>query len=121
LPLEVLVVPSLQVTVLAAGVAGAAAAGAVGADLAAFCTPPWPLHAPLPVAWDVVPSLQVVGAASSARAADGASAKTPSDTIITPARIVFFMRLAPLVILEYRRIVAHFPVHARRAAGESRG
>jgi hypothetical protein len=27
----------------------------------AFCTPPWPLQAPRPVAVDVVPSLQVAG------------------------------------------------------------
>jgi hypothetical protein len=35
----------------------------------AFCKPPWPLHAPLPVAAEVVPSLQgwVGGVGVSAR------------------------------------------------------
>ena len=66
----------------AAGAAGAvAAAGALvpAADLAleAFCTPPWPLHAPRPVAVEVVPSLQGVGVpevAGAAGAAAGAAA-----------------------------------------------
>jgi hypothetical protein len=40
-------------------VGGAVAAGAGAAAL--FCTPPCPLHAPRPVAAEVVPSLQVVG------------------------------------------------------------
>jgi hypothetical protein len=49
--------------------AGGAAAGAdeepVLPDEVAFCTPPWPLHAPRPVALEVVPSLQVVGVAAA--------------------------------------------------------
>jgi hypothetical protein len=46
----------------AAGVAGVGgvAAAAAGALVDDFCTPPWPLQAPLPCAVDVVPSLQVV-------------------------------------------------------------
>jgi hypothetical protein len=45
------------------------AAGAADDELVlaeAFCTPPWPLQAPRPVALDVVPSLHVVGAAAGA-------------------------------------------------------
>jgi hypothetical protein len=34
-------------------------------DEVAFCTPPWPLHAPRPVALEVVPSVQFVGAAAA--------------------------------------------------------
>jgi hypothetical protein len=64
-------------------VAGAVAAGAAsegsgaGVLFDAFCTPPWPLHAPRPVAMEVVPSLQVLGApevAGAAGAADAAAA-----------------------------------------------
>jgi hypothetical protein len=78
------------VAVAAAGGAVAAAAGAAeavaaagalvpAADLVleAFCTPPWPLHAPRPVAVEVVPSLQAVGVpdvAGAAGAAAGAAA-----------------------------------------------
>jgi hypothetical protein len=61
----------------AAVVAGAAAvASAAGLLFDAFWTPPWPLHAPRPVAVEVVPSLQVVGvpdAAGSGAAAAGAA------------------------------------------------
>jgi hypothetical protein len=49
--------------------AGGVAAGAADDELVlaeAFCTPPWPLQAPRPVALDVVPSLHVVGAAAGA-------------------------------------------------------
>jgi hypothetical protein len=55
-----------------AAAAGAAAAGVAagvleaaafaGAALVAFCTPPWPLHVPLPVDVLVLPSAQVVAA-----------------------------------------------------------
>jgi hypothetical protein len=38
----------------AASAAGVAIAPVVPGD--AFCTPPWPLHAPLPLAFVVVPS-----------------------------------------------------------------
>jgi len=60
----------------AASEEGAGAAAAVPAVEAAevdvrdvfvaFCTPPWPLHAPRPLAAEVVPSLQVVGLVESA-------------------------------------------------------
>jgi hypothetical protein len=56
-------------TLAAGGVAaGAVAAAAVAAAAVDFCTPPWLLQAPRPVAVDVVPSLQVVGAGESASA-----------------------------------------------------
>jgi hypothetical protein len=68
----------------AAGAAAAGAAAVAGAEvgesnagllLEGFCTPPWPLHAPRPVAMEVVPSLQVVGIpdAAGAAGADGAA------------------------------------------------
>lgn len=106
MPLEVLVVPSLQVTVApaagaAGAAAGAAAAGAAVLDFAAavdFCTPPWPLQVPLPVEVVVVPSLQVVGVVPSARTAPGASANNPNDTAIKPLRIILFMRFTPLKV-----------------------
>jgi len=91
------VVPSLQVVGVpdAAGAAGAAAgsAGAAASALlaAAFCTPPWPLHAPRPVAVEVVPSLHVVGAAESAALAGSPSMNTIKGSARRPARFVFFM------------------------------
>jgi hypothetical protein len=95
-PVAAVVVPSLQVAgapddagaVEAGAAAGAAAAGAAAA---AFCTPPWPLHAPRPVAVDVVPSLQVVAAGVSAAAPCIPRANTVKDTARNPARFVFFM------------------------------
>jgi len=63
----------------AAGAASAGAAAVAGAEVGAsnaglllegFCTPPWPLHAPRPVAMEVVPSLQVVGVPDAAGAAE---------------------------------------------------
>jgi hypothetical protein len=52
---------------------GGVAAGADEDDAdepeAAFCTPPWPLQAPRPVAVEVVPSLHCVGAAAAAPSA----------------------------------------------------
>jgi hypothetical protein len=96
LPVEVLVVPSLHVVVAPlAGAAAGAAAGA-GAELEleedeAFCTPPWPLQAPRPVACEVVPSLHVVGAVLSARAAVGVRTNSPIEAAITPASIVCFI------------------------------
>jgi hypothetical protein len=63
-----------------AAAAGAAAAGAVAVDAAAgllfeaFCTPPWPLHVPLPLEVEVVPSLQVVVAPDDAGVAGAAAA-----------------------------------------------
>ena len=62
-PVDVEELPSLHVVGLpeVAGAAGAVATGAGAAAaaevLAAFCTPPCPLHAPFPVAVEVVPSL----------------------------------------------------------------
>jgi hypothetical protein len=104
-PVAVLVVPSLQVAgapddagaVEAGAAAGAAAAGEAAAA-AAFCTPPWPLHAPRPVAVDVVPSLQVVAAGVSAAAPCIPRANTVKDTARNPARFVFFMDLLPGLI-----------------------
>jgi hypothetical protein len=104
LPLDVLVVPSAQVVVApAAGAAVLGAAGAFAADVfaagaaaaagAAFCTPPWPLHVPLPVEVVVVPSLQVVVAASAARLGI-ANAKTSRGVAIRPAIVMFFMNVS---------------------------
>jgi hypothetical protein len=51
---------------------------------------------PLPVEVVVVPSLQVVGAASAARLGI-ASAQTSSGAAIRPATVIFFMKFTPLV------------------------
>ncbi len=102
-PVAMEVVPSLQVVGVpdAAGAAGAAAgsAGAAAAALlaAAFCTPPWPLHAPRPVAVEVVPSLHVVGALESAACAGSPSMNAIKGTARNPARLVFFMKVHSLV------------------------
>lgn len=118
-PVAMEVVPSLQVVGVpdaagAAGTAGAAAgsAGAAAAALsvAAFCTPPWPLHAPLPVAVEVVPSLHVVGAPESAARTGSPSMNTIKGTARNPARIVFFMDLTPWFDSSGRRIVNRFAV-----------
>jgi len=95
LPVEVVVVPSLQVVVapLAAGAAAGAAAGVV---VLAFCTPPWPLQVPLPVDVVVVPSLQVVGAGSAARLGI-AKANINKGTAIRLATVIFFMNVNSLV------------------------
>jgi hypothetical protein len=105
LPVEVLVVPSAQVVVAPAagvagvlGAAGVLVAGAAAAAGAAFCTPPWPLHVPLPVEVLVVPSLQVVVvAAASAARLGSAHAKTNRGAAMSPAIVVFFMNLHSLV------------------------
>ena len=109
LPVEVVVVPSAQVVVapaagvagvlgvagvVAAGVAAGAAAGAAAAG-AAFCTPPWPLHVPLPVEVLVVPSLQVVVVVASAARPGSAKAKTIRGAAMRPAIVIFFMNLTP--------------------------
>ena len=100
LPLDVLVVPSAQVVVAPAagaavfGAAGVLAAGAAGAAGAAFCTPPWPLHVPLPVEVVVLPSLQVVVAVSAARLGI-AMAKANRGAAIRPAMVIFFMVFTP--------------------------
>jgi hypothetical protein len=88
LPVADEVVPSLQVVappvvaVAAGAAAGAGAAGVVDVE-AAFWTPPWPLHAPLPVALEVVPSLHVVGAAVSAAWVGSAIANANSGAAMT--------------------------------------
>jgi hypothetical protein len=96
LPLDVVVVPSEQVFVApAAGAAGAAAAGAAAgaaaAAFVAFCMPPCPLQVPLPVEVVVVPSLQVVGAASAAKLGI-AMANAKSGAAMQPAIVIFFMK-----------------------------
>jgi hypothetical protein len=105
-PVAVEVVPSLQVLGVpedagaAAGAAGADAAGAagVGAVSAAFWTPPWPLQAPRPVAVEVVPSLQVVGAeVESAAQAGSDNANTIKGAAMSPMRFGFFMKVHSLV------------------------
>jgi hypothetical protein len=105
LPVDVLVVPSAQVVVApvagVAGVLGAAGvlvAGVAAAAGAAFWTPPWPLHVPLPVEVLVVPSLQVVvvAAVSAARLCI-ANAKTNRGAAMSPTIVVFFMNLHSLV------------------------
>jgi len=112
LPVEVVVVPSEQVVVAPAagvagvlGVAGVVAAGAAAGEAAgaaaagaAFCTPPWPLHVPLPLEVLVVPSLQVVVAAAVSAARLGiANAKINRGAAMSPAIVVFFMNLHSLV------------------------
>ncbi len=57
---------SAEPLVAAGAVAAGVAAGDVAEVLAGFRTPPWPLHAPRPVAADVVPSLHVVGSVEAA-------------------------------------------------------
>jgi hypothetical protein len=106
-PVAVEVVPSLQVVGVpeaggAAGAAGEAAAGAGAAGAAdwaaaVFWTPPWPLHAPRPVAVEVVPSLQTVGALDSAARADRPIANTNiiKDPARSPVSLVFFMIHSP--------------------------
>jgi hypothetical protein len=103
------VVPSLQVLPPpdAVGAVGAAAAGAgaevaagvaaVAAAFVAFCTPPWPLHAPRPVAVEVVPSLHVVAAASSAAKAGSDNANIMRGAAINAKNLVFFMKDNSLV------------------------
>ena len=96
----------------AAGAAGADAAAAAGAAVAAgaaavasaagllfdaFWTPPCPLHAPRPVAVEVVPSLQVVGAPESAARVGSAKLNTIKGTARNPTSFVFFMKLHSLV------------------------
>jgi hypothetical protein len=66
--------------VAGAGAGAAAAGGAADVVLVAFCTPPCPLHAPLPVADEVVPSLQVVRP-SLAGVAAGAGAPVDVDEL----------------------------------------
>lgn len=115
------VVPSLQ-SIGAAPVelAGAAALGAGGeeaplddpeeaaplvAPAADLSTPPWWLQAPLPVLADVVPSLQVTGAAVADAAVSAAAvpaigkANTPANKApyISARELRIFMELSPLV------------------------
>ena len=89
---QVVVAPAAGAAGVCAGAAGAAAAGA------AFCTPPWPLHVPLPVEALVVPSLQVVVvAAVSAARLGSVNAKTNRGAAMRPATVIFFMNLHSLV------------------------
>jgi hypothetical protein len=97
---------------LAAVAAGAAAAGAAdaaalslfaaalslfaAAALGAFCMPPWPLHVPLPVDVEVVPSLHVVGAGSAARLGM-AKANISKGAAMSPVTVMFFMNVHSLV------------------------
>jgi len=102
-PVAVEVVPSLHVLGVpeaagaAAGAAGAAAAGA-GAVVEAFWTPPCPLQAPRPVAVEVVPSVQVVGAeVESAAQAGSDNANNIKGAAMSPMRFGFFMKVHSLV------------------------
>jgi hypothetical protein len=80
----------------AAGAAVAAGAAAVaGLLFDAFWTPPCPLHAPRPVAVEVVPSLQVVGALESAARVGSAKLNTIKGTASNPTSVVFFMMFTP--------------------------
>jgi hypothetical protein len=76
---------------------GADAAAGAAVVLAAFWTPPWPLHAPRPVAVEVVPSLQVVGALESESAARVGSARLSAikGTASNPTSFIFFMISLP--------------------------
>jgi hypothetical protein len=89
---------------VAAGAVAAAEAGAVDAVaavvLVAFCTPPWPLHAPRPVAAEVVPSLQVVGLGESAYPGI-ASANINNGAARTPTKYFLFMTISPLLDPHY--------------------
>jgi hypothetical protein len=101
LPVDVEVVPSLQVLVApeaagAAGAAGAAAGAAAAgaaeaAEVPAFWTPPWPLQVPLPVEAEVVPSLQVVGVESAQAGSDNANIIKGAAMSLTSS--VFFMNV----------------------------
>jgi len=80
--------------------AGAAAVAAVAFPvvaaavlLAAFWTPPWPLQAPLPVAAEVVPSLQVVGLVVSAWL--GSANANISSGAAKTTKLVFFIKFTP--------------------------
>jgi hypothetical protein len=99
------VLPAAGLEAVAAGgaAAGAAAGADTGADAAAgeaaeaagvfgdFWTPPWLLHAPFPVAVEVVPSAHVVGAAESAARAGNADANAITAAASSPMRFIFFM------------------------------
>jgi hypothetical protein len=73
----------------AAGAAVAAGeavvASAAGLLFEAFWTPPWPLHAPRPVAVEVVPSLQAVGVPDAAGAAGAAAAGAAGAAVVLAA------------------------------------
>jgi len=94
--------------------AGAAAAGAAGAEAAgaaavvfeaagavvveaaagllfdAFCTPPWPLQAPRPVAVEVVPSLHVVGVPEAAGAGAAVAGAVAAGALVAGAVVAAF-------------------------------
>lgn len=75
-----------------AGGGVAAGAGLEDADElgAAFCTPPWPLQAPRPVAVEVVPSLHCVGAAASAPSARAGKVQAIVSTEVAMNEIMDF-------------------------------
>lgn len=81
---------------VAASAAGFAIAPVVPGE--AFCTPPWPLHAPLPVAVEVVPSLQVwvggVEVVSARLGSDIVSASIGAARMV--AMFIFFMKRPPV-------------------------
>jgi hypothetical protein len=62
----------------------------------AFCTPPWPLQAPFPVAEEVVPSLQVVGVLDDAGAAGAAVAGAAGAAAGAVVEEAFWMPPCPL-------------------------
>jgi hypothetical protein len=70
---------------VAAGAGAAADSSEAGLLFDAFCTPPWPLHAPRPVAMEVVPSLQVVGVPDAAGAAGAAAAGAAVAALVEAA------------------------------------
>jgi hypothetical protein len=81
----------------AAAAGAAAVASAAGLLFEAFFTPPWPLQAPRPVAVEVVPSLQVVGAPESAARAGRLNANTIKGSARIAPRFGLFMKLYSLV------------------------
>lgn len=99
--------------------AGAGAAGAAG-DAAAVWTPPWWLHAPFPVAVEVVPSLQVVAAGAVSAAAGKATAASKHEAAMLHKYLVFIDRCS-VVDTAQLRIVARLPrIPTRTASGRRR-
>jgi hypothetical protein len=83
---------------VAASAAGFSIAPVVPGD--GFCTPPWPLHAPLPVAVEVVPSLQIwVGGVEVVSATLGSDIDRASiGAAKMVAMFIFFMKRLPRCI-----------------------
>jgi hypothetical protein len=102
-PVELAVVAGLAGAGAAAGAVEPAGAGvAAGAEEALAeedCTPPWLLQAPRPVAVDVVPSLQTVGAAGVVSAPAGSDqANASKDTAANDARECCFIGMTPYLL-----------------------